>query len=725
MKEEKQTVRCGRLPAAVICALFSLGLAWIFVPVFPSATLSVPAVAAVGAFSSIAVAFGLLSRWQRWFFPGCMAALTLTAVVEFRRLTGGVIVLYRDLLYGLCRVTGRIFVGPSDAGEAASPAFALLFLTVFAAAFIACTAAFCELRYSGWLLTAAAAGLLIGIIPVNAGICCIVGGTALTVICKNGGLKATSLPAASLFFPGFICLLAIAALIGGIGPFSAEALRDGARRKWRELTLHSHSYAMPEGSLSDLGPAEFSDLPALTVTVEQPQKLYLRGMIGETYTGTAWRSLTGEENADAAELFYWLHRDGFFADKILGAAYTADGMETTKRIIIENTGACRRYAYQPYAAANDAADDAGQIGDAKLYATDRAAESLYYEGSFREWYDLLARITEDQGETGSAVYLADENAYRDYVCAHYLDLPEETRETLSHVFDGSHLPQNLAETKKAVLEALDEYLFYDGSAAVYNGKNDFLSYVLQQNTGGYSVHYATAAALMLRYLGVPARYVEGYYISSETAASVSAGTPFVLTEKEAHAWAEYYLDGIGWLPFETTPGYLDEDDLLPYGAADAYQTDSFVTDELKQSAADDILQEKPKEIDQPKHGVSFRWEWLWWLLLLPPAVILTVVLRARISVWKRSRRLRGMPEREAVTQYYGDALRLIGLGATAPQEALEEAKSISDEALFSSHAVGREQLIKMRRFYEQTLVSGKREWRPLRRAYFYWIKGSY
>lgn len=36
---------------------------------------------------------------------------------------------------------------------------------------------------------------------------------------------------------------------------------------------------------------------------------------------------------------------------------------------------------------------------------------------------------------------------------------------------------------------------------------------------GYSVHYATAAVLMLRYCGVPARYAEGYYLSGQDAAS--------------------------------------------------------------------------------------------------------------------------------------------------------------------------------------------------------------
>ena len=31
----------------------------------------------------------------------------------------------------------------------------------------------------------------------------------------------------------------------------------------------------------------------------------------------------------------------------------------------------------------------------------------------------------------------------------------------------------------------------------------------------------------------------------------------MVDDTHAHAWVEYYQDGVGWLPFETTPSYLD------------------------------------------------------------------------------------------------------------------------------------------------------------------------
>lgn len=65
--------------------------------------------------------------------------------------------------------------------------------------------------------------------------------------------------------------------------------------------------------------------------------------------------------------------------------------------------------------------------------------------------------------------------------------------------------------------------------------------------------YASAAVESLRVHGIPARYVEGYFVSEEQ--SAANGGKVFLTGKDAHAWVEVYFDGIGWLPVDVTPGY--------------------------------------------------------------------------------------------------------------------------------------------------------------------------
>ncbi|HEY6835282.1 MAG TPA: transglutaminase domain-containing protein [Gaiellaceae bacterium] len=66
---------------------------------------------------------------------------------------------------------------------------------------------------------------------------------------------------------------------------------------------------------------------------------------------------------------------------------------------------------------------------------------------------------------------------------------------------------------------------------------------------GYCQHFAGAMALMLRYLGVPARAVAGF--SSGTYDKKSG--EWTVTDHDAHEWVEAWFQGWGWVPFDPTP----------------------------------------------------------------------------------------------------------------------------------------------------------------------------
>lgn len=87
---------------------------------------------------------------------------------------------------------------------------------------------------------------------------------------------------------------------------------------------------------------------------------------------------------------------------------------------------------------------------------------------------------------------------------------------------------------------------------------NFVTDFLMTEKKGYSVHYASAAVLMYRCFGIPARYVEGYLVTPEMAENAQDDGTIYVTGKEAHAWVEIYQDGIGWIPMEVTPPYLDK-----------------------------------------------------------------------------------------------------------------------------------------------------------------------
>lgn len=73
---------------------------------------------------------------------------------------------------------------------------------------------------------------------------------------------------------------------------------------------------------------------------------------------------------------------------------------------------------------------------------------------------------------------------------------------------------------------------------------------------GYDVHFATAAVLMFRYYGIPARYAEGYLVTPKDAKDMEEGQPYELSMERAPACGlKYTFDGVGFVPVEVSPAY--------------------------------------------------------------------------------------------------------------------------------------------------------------------------
>ena len=67
---------------------------------------------------------------------------------------------------------------------------------------------------------------------------------------------------------------------------------------------------------------------------------------------------------------------------------------------------------------------------------------------------------------------------------------------------------------------------------------------------GYCQHFAGAMALMLRYMGIPARVAAGF----TSGAYDEERKHWTVYDRNAHTWVEVWFDGYGWLPFDPTPG---------------------------------------------------------------------------------------------------------------------------------------------------------------------------
>lgn len=86
-----------------------------------------------------------------------------------------------------------------------------------------------------------------------------------------------------------------------------------------------------------------------------------------------------------------------------------------------------------------------------------------------------------------------------------------------------------------------------------DGVENFLTTVKE----GYCVQFASATALLLREMGIPARYVEGYVASELSGKGNAASADYTyggyVRDYESHSWVEVWFDGVGWVTYETTP----------------------------------------------------------------------------------------------------------------------------------------------------------------------------
>ena len=234
-------------------------------------------------------------------------------------------------------------------------------------------------------------------------------------------------------------------------------------------------------------------------------------------------------------------------------------------------GADRAYVYAPYSlrSAEGASIVGGRDGGT-------LAEGLLGERSYRivlddvadaEYQDAPAWLLEG-GSSQQEGYAAAESVYRAFVHEHYLDVSEADRELVMRLlFDEETWDAEAADfhsTVSRVRAMLATLASYADEVEAPPAGEGFLAWFLEDAREGNSAYFSTAAVAALRAQGIPARYVEGYRIGEDELARLAASgeNRLVLTDADAHAWAEAYRDGIGWVPVDASPGFYEQ----PYAA---------------------------------------------------------------------------------------------------------------------------------------------------------------
>ncbi len=245
-------------------------------------------------------------------------------------------------------------------------------------------------------------------------------------------------------------------------------------------------------------------------------------------------------------------------------------------------------------------------------------------------------------------------AYPDWIRQRYLqlpsDMPSRVRQEAIRVTQGAATPYDRSVAIERYLRSFP----YDLAVPAAPPGRDAVDYLLFDLKRGYFDYQATAMAVMLRTLNIPARIAIGYALDPGTALDQK----YTIRKNDAYAWVEVFFPGYGWVNFNPTSdrpaGGANGFGSAGYGAATVSEP---VADASLDSAFGDLASgtEFP-EVEEalaetPVDQTDPPWTWIWTLAgVLALAAAMAVLgriswnwglgsLDGRAALWAKTQRL--------------------------------------------------------------------------------------
>lgn len=134
-------------------------------------------------------------------------------------------------------------------------------------------------------------------------------------------------------------------------------------------------------------------------------------------------------------------------------------------------------------------------------------------------------------------------------------MPDIIERTAREVTAGTTSPYDAAVAMQDYLNSSE--FSYDTESPVdegYDGGGVDVVGVFLEKKRGYCVHFASAMAVMARSLGILSRISLGYLPGVKSQDLEQGLGQYLVDSHDLHAWPELYFVGVGWVPFEPTPG---------------------------------------------------------------------------------------------------------------------------------------------------------------------------
>ncbi len=431
-------------------------------------------------------------------------------------------------------------------------------------------------------------------------------------------------------------------------------------------------------NLNQIGPKSQSNVLAMNVTVDYSGSIYIRGTTYTTYTGLRW---TDADNAETEDFrvndLYYREEAGTMA---ISTARTHD------------------FQYLPYYP-----QGGRELVYGRLENPERQQDYSFRVSRLRwDWKNLWAQ--EHPGVTMGTVSYGDDPM---------LQLPESTLEAVQKYLRQARIGRDLTP-----IQAADRIAQFVARSAKYDirtgrmpsGEADFARWFLEDAQTGYCVHFATAATVLLRAAGIPARYVEGYLTNAlDNPLTAVSGSRLPVTQRMAHAWVEYLVPDVGWVILEPTPSAEEPEPPEPTTTPTGPTTQpsgstaptvlptlpSAPTGTSSSSSATTRPGTQPGGSGQGGSGFTIPGE-VWIGLGWSVGILALLLIQWRLRLWLHRRLLRRGERRRQALRHWRYAQYLASLcGEPVPAQLLE----LTYRAKFSQHPTTGEDLAVYDRYF--------------------------
>ena len=270
-------------------------------------------------------------------------------------------------------------------------------------------------------------------------------------------------------------------------------------------------------------------------------------------------------------------------------------------------------------------------------------------------------------------------------------LPEDTQkwaeELVNEIAGDATMATQIAWAVRQYVSGCAEYDL--GARRMPSRFSDFAHWFLTEADEGYCVHFATAAAVLMRAAGVPTRYVTGYLVQTE------AGQTVAVKGKNAHAWVEYWAEGIGWQILEATPperiAQIAEveraEPTQPIEETEATEQTTTAT-EAKEENTKPTEKPQNRPAPKPKEPVPV---WKTALTVIGCVVVfaLAVLVQWRLRLWLRRRRRKRGRINSRIVAAWRESVYLARLLGEKPDKGLF---ALAQKAKFSQYVLKEENM---------------------------------